>query len=85
MIFDLYDGKSRIPTKSELVKSNINSEPFEIKHIISKNTLFIPLYDVFTTNIYIIQKRNPNAGYASKRDCANIASHTKLKKDIANI
>ena len=57
-IIDLYHGKSRIPTKYELVASNINTEPSEIQHDISKTTLFIPLYDAYTTNIYIIQKRN---------------------------
>ena len=33
----------------------------------------------------IAQKRYPNLSYASKRDCASIAPHTKLKKEIAKI
>ena len=31
----------------------------------------------------IAQKRYPNLSYESKRDCASIAPHTKLKKEIA--
>lgn len=53
LITDMYFLKYRVPTSKELGKDNIN-----IKIKISKIESHIPLYDIFTKNIYIIQKRN---------------------------
>lgn len=57
-IHEIYYLKFRIPTDEELVASNIHQTSNEIKLVLSKHDSFIPLYDAFTTNIYLIQKRN---------------------------
>jgi hypothetical protein len=56
-MFEIY-LKCRIPTESELKANNIKTSVKDIKKIISSIDSYIPLYDVFTFNIYIIQKRN---------------------------
>ncbi len=55
-IKELYYLEYRLPTQEELSKTKFTID--EIKTKISDNCDWIPLYDVVSTNIYIIQKRN---------------------------
>lgn len=57
-IVEIYYLAYRIPTKDELKTYKINKTVEEIKREISENDSHMPLYDVFTSNIYIVQKRN---------------------------
>ena len=53
---ELYYLEYRLPTQDELTNTKFTVD--EIKKKISDNCDWIPLYDVVSTNIYIIQKRN---------------------------
>lgn len=53
LIPDMYFLKYRVPTSKEL-----GSDNKVIKEKLSKIESHIPLYDIFTKNIYVIQKRN---------------------------
>ena len=55
-IKSLYYLEYRIPTDEELKNTKITQQ--EIKDAISKNETFIPMYDAYTFNMYLIQKRN---------------------------
>lgn len=57
-VFEMYYLRYRIPTHNELKKSGSKTDIEDIKRIISANERYIPLYDAFTFNIYIVQKRN---------------------------
>ena len=57
-IFELYYLKCRLPTQSELNKEKIDIDIDDIKKKISSYDEYIPLYDVYTFNIYLVQKRN---------------------------
>jgi len=52
----LYYLEYRIPTDEELKNSEMTQQ--EIKDKISNNESFIPMYDAYTFNMYLIQKRN---------------------------
>ena len=54
-INEIYYLKYRIPKENEIT-DKITVQ--EIKTMISSNDDYIPLYDVFSSNIYMIQKRN---------------------------
>lgn len=57
LIMDMYFLKVRVPKENEIdKKSDIDID--DIKKKISKIKGYIPLYDIFTKNIYVIQKRN---------------------------
>lgn len=58
VIYKLYYLKVRPATQEELDKHNSKYTAEQIKQIISETETDIPLYDVFTQNIYIVQKRN---------------------------
>jgi hypothetical protein len=55
---DIYYLKYRIPTNKELADNKIKTSAGQIIKQISSNDTLIPLYDVFTFNIYIVQRRN---------------------------
>lgn len=58
-VFEIYYLRYRVPTKTEITqygKSKITVD--EIKNLISTSDSYIPLYDAFTSNIYIVQRRN---------------------------
>jgi len=57
-LLELYYLNYRLPKDTELKKNNIKLTESDIKKIISSDDTQIPLYDAFTSNIYIIQKRN---------------------------
>lgn len=57
-IFKIYYQEYRIPTSNELRKGNSKMTVKEIKKIISSDEQHVPLYDVFTENLYIIIGRN---------------------------
>lgn len=57
-LFEIYYLKCRIPTDTELKTHNIKTTSIDIKKKLSSFITHIPLYDAFTFNIYIIQKRN---------------------------
>jgi hypothetical protein len=57
-IFELYYLRYRIPTQEELDSLKLKTNVDEIKRDLSSNDLYIPLYDAFTFNIYIVQRRN---------------------------
>lgn len=54
----LYYLEYRIPTEQELENNKITMTQQEIKDAISKNETFVPMYDAYTFNMYLIQKRN---------------------------
>ena len=55
-IKEIYYLRYRIPTNKELKNTKLTVQ--EIKTMVSSNDDYIPLYDVFVSNIYLIQKRN---------------------------
>jgi hypothetical protein len=58
-VFDIYHLRYRVPTEEELKgsgKSRLTVN--EIKRLISTSDSYIPLFDAFTSNIYIVQRRN---------------------------
>lgn len=57
-IFELYHLRCRLPTQNELDLAKISTTVDEMKKELSEVEDNIPLYDAFTSNIYIIQKRN---------------------------
>src|SRR5579872_3507488 len=57
-IFEMYYLRYRIPTDKELTSNKSAMTVEGIKKIVSTSDLYIPLYDAFTSNIYIVQKRN---------------------------
>src|SRR5271156_6159831 len=57
-MLEMYYLRCRLPTKSELKLSGSKKKVNDIKKILSSIEAFIPLYDAFTFNIYIVQKRN---------------------------
>lgn len=58
-VFEIYYLRYRIPTEKEISESNIKGITVnKIKQLISTSDLYIPLYDAFTSNIYIVQRRN---------------------------
>jgi len=57
-ILEIYYLKYRVPTDEELKKNSSTSTTDSIRRIISSDDTQIPLYDVFASNIYLIQKRN---------------------------
>lgn len=57
-LFEIYYLRYRVPTNAELKLNGIKRTTDEIKKIISTNENYIPLYDAYTFNIYIVQKRN---------------------------
>ena len=57
-IYEIYYQYYRVPTETELKTADIDIAVDTIKQIISASDTYIPLYDVYTSNIYIIQKRN---------------------------
>jgi hypothetical protein len=57
-IFELYHLRCRLPTQNELDLAKINRTVDDMKKELSEVEENIPLYDAFTSNIYIIQKRN---------------------------
>jgi len=58
VIYKMYYQELRPPTASELEAHKSTFTADQIKRIISERDTDLPLYDAFTTNIYIIQKRN---------------------------
>jgi hypothetical protein len=57
-LFEIYYLRYRVPTEAELKLNGIETTVDEIKKLISSNENYIPLYDAYTFNIYIVQKRN---------------------------
>lgn len=58
-VFDkLYYQECRIPNKQDLIDANIKLEQNDIKDSISKIEHNMPLYDIYTENLYLINKRN---------------------------
>lgn len=57
-MFEIYFQRCRIPTENELKDNKIKMTLDEIRTKISGNESYIPLYDVFSYNIFVIQKRN---------------------------
>ncbi|VBB18412.1 ADP-ribosyltransferase exoenzyme domain protein [Yasminevirus sp. GU-2018] len=57
-IFELYYLRFRVPTKDELQEANRTESVELIKTVLSKQDSYIPLYDAYTTNVYVVQKRN---------------------------
>jgi hypothetical protein len=57
-VSEIYYFKYRVPTQLELKTFDINETVDHIKEILSTDDTYIPLYDAFTINIYIVQKRN---------------------------
>ena len=57
-ISKLYYLEARPATAAELKASKSKFTPDIVKYLISSQDSSIPLYDVFTTNIYLIQRRN---------------------------
>ncbi len=53
-----YDQNLTLPTDEQLKKFKIKKTQSEIKYELSRQDKYIPLYDVYTSNIYIINKRN---------------------------
>jgi hypothetical protein len=58
VISELYYKLARVPTKKELPKGFKESYIMELKKRISQRTEFIPLFDIHTKNIYIIEPDN---------------------------
>lgn len=52
------ENDCRLPTQEELNKAKSKNTLTDIKYKLSINEDVMPLYDVFTSNIYLIQKRN---------------------------
>lgn len=57
-MLEIYHLKYRIPTDKELKTQKIKRNQQKIQKEISSDDTFTPLYDAFTYNIYLIQKRN---------------------------
>lgn len=57
-VHKLYYQEVRPATDVELKKSGSKYTSDQIKILLSKQNKIIPLYDVYTSNIYIIQRRN---------------------------
>lgn len=60
-ILDIYYQRYRIPTENELLTWKSNGKKVtvdELKKKLSMTATYIPLYDVFTSNMYVIQQRN---------------------------
>lgn len=57
-LHEMYLLKCRVPTEEELKKYGSDQMVDEIKRKISSNEQWVPLYDVYTYNIYLIQMRN---------------------------
>jgi hypothetical protein len=57
-IHKLYYQECRVPTDKELKAKKSKNNNNDIKKILSSYDSYIPLYDIFTSNIYIISKRN---------------------------
>lgn len=58
VISELYYKLGRVPNKKELPKGMKESYIMELKKRISQRTEFIPLFDIQTKNIYIIEPNN---------------------------
>jgi hypothetical protein len=52
------ENNVRIPTQQELINNKSKTNVSDIKQELSLSNNVIPLYDVYTTNIYLIQRRN---------------------------
>ena len=57
-ISEIYYLRYRVPTNKELEKFNIKYSISQIKKLLSMSNMYIPLYDAYTNNIYIVQRRN---------------------------
>lgn len=58
-VFEIYFLRYRVPTENELFQSGKNELTIDnIRSLISTSDSYIPLFDAFTTNIYIVQRRN---------------------------
>jgi hypothetical protein len=57
-VFRMYYLEVRLPTEEELLDNNISASITSIIDRISKQKKYIPLYDIYTSNIYIINARN---------------------------
>lgn len=52
------ENNVRLPTKQELIKHKSKYTLADIKYNLASSDNVIPLYDIFTANLYLIQKRN---------------------------
>lgn len=57
-VFEMYYLRCRVPTAAELKTNSIKTDVKTIKERLSSKTSYLPLYDAFTYNLYIISKRN---------------------------
>lgn len=57
-VSEIYYLRYRVPTETELEKFHVNYTVNEIKELLSTDNNNIPLYDAYTNNIYIVQRRN---------------------------
>jgi hypothetical protein len=89
-IFEMYYLRYRIPTSKELISNKSTMTVEEIKKLVSTSDSYIPLYDAFTSNIYIVQKRNvyirvTNHDYRFPDDLIMGSVKTSLEKKLKKL